>query len=208
MTVKLAHDAELAGNTASASWASATSTLTIGINSGVTTAKTVWEKINEGTATHGLTAESAEADDDDSGLINTAPVTTSGGVDAQPVTWTITLPGDDNDILLKGEIGQTYTSLDMLFIDAYRMTFKIAGDTIEVLTLETGPTAIVHTLTLEAVAGPSAVGSYEASTGTLTVEIDTDGSTTTADVSSAINAMADFSASGGGTHRNFEWLRR
>ena len=118
VTIVLTHDATLSGDAATPSWNGDTSTLTIYINGGVTTAATVIEKINDGTSTHGLTA-SATGDSTDStgGPINTAPVTTAGGADAQPVTWTITLPGADNDILLKGEAGTTYTGLTVNIVD-------------------------------------------------------------------------------------------
>ena len=102
---------------AEATWEPATSTLTIGINGGITTAATVIAAIDAGTAQHGLGAESAGTDGGDSGVINTATVVTGGGDDAQPVTYTLTLGGADNDVLVKGELGVTYTNLTVNIVD-------------------------------------------------------------------------------------------
>ena len=124
VTIKFVHDATLVGNTASAAWELATKTLTVKINSGVTTAAQVIIAINVGTGTggwttttHGLTAAKAAGEANTTGTINTAAVTTAGGADATPVTYTVTLPGADNDILLQVKSGQTVTGLTVNVVD-------------------------------------------------------------------------------------------
>jgi len=118
-TIRFRHDVDLSGtgnNTATTTWDN--DELTVTINSGVITALEVIAAINAKTGESGLTAESAELDDDTSGTINTLPDKIGGGDSGRGDEFTVTLPGINNDIILVSQEPETdFSGLTVNIID-------------------------------------------------------------------------------------------